>query len=86
MSELSHEVEMVLHGKMNGESIRVIAELVDFMKYKEDQAKWAAIDAGEAEKITDDEAEEIQRIRTEGAFTPIETVMERLNGEDSTRV
>ena len=86
MSELSHEVEMVLHGKMNGESIRVIAELVDFMKYKEDQEKWAAIDAGEAEEITDEEHDDIQRILAEGVFTPIEIVMDRLNKEDNTHV
>lgn len=86
MSELSHEVELVLQGKMNIENIRVLAEMVDFLKYKEDQSAWAAIDASEPEETTEEEREEIRRIMAEERFIPLDKVMGFLNDAENSHV
>lgn len=86
MSELSHEVELVLQGKMNDENIRVLAEMVDFLKYKEDQSLWAAIDASEPEETTEEEREEIRRIMSEERFIPLDKVIGFLNNVEDGHV
>ena len=86
MSELSHEVELVLQGKMNDENIRVLAEMVDFLKYKEDQSVWAAIDASEPEETTEEEREEIRRIMAEERFNTLDMVIGFLNDAEDGHV
>jgi len=72
MIVLAHQIEGFLKGKMKDENIKVVAEIVDFLKYKEEQDKWEQIDQGEQETLTPDELKELEEIKSNTEYLSLD--------------
>ena len=75
---LAKKLEEVLKRNLKSENIKTVVDLVEFLKYKEDQIRWHQINESEHEYITEEEENDIDKAKYEGEYISEEDLLKEL--------
>lgn len=75
---LAQKIEQVLKDELKPENIKTVIELAEFLKFKESQKRWNAINESEAEYVTDEEKARLEELKANGEYISQEELLKEL--------